>query len=134
MKNNPIKRPKGQRSPLFPPMSHPLRPNSISATNGSKPPKRDRSVSHSHDANDVPGRARLNLRKAPKLSRSDDNFYCLKRNPIGKESLGEISPGSATKTDRQTLNPPLKLPDRRWELAPILLAGQNVGWRVVKIL
>ena len=58
----------------------------------------------------------------------------MKRNRLDKESLSEVSAGSATKIARLALEPTLELADRRWELAPIMLDGQNVGWRVVKIL
>jgi hypothetical protein len=58
----------------------------------------------------------------------------MKRNALEKESLSEAVPGSTKLNTRLPLEPRLELADRRWELAPIMLDGQNVGWRVVKIL
>jgi hypothetical protein len=58
----------------------------------------------------------------------------MKRNPLKEQFLGETSPGSGPVTAGLALEQRPEPVARRWELAPILLEGQNVGWTVVKII
>ena len=58
----------------------------------------------------------------------------MKRTSLKVQSIGEISSGCVTVTATLALEPTPEQGVRRWELSPILLEGQNVGWTVVKII
>jgi hypothetical protein len=58
----------------------------------------------------------------------------MKRGSLKEQYLAEISPHSGTVTAKLALKPKPEQEARRWELSPILLEGQNVGWMVVKII